>query len=69
MSGVKSKASNKDGNAMVVTRGFEFGGDADGGLGGRVYGGDGGDGQDGECNRRLAKWGGYCSNHKLRDIT
>ena len=26
-----------------------------------------GEGQDGDCNGRLVKWGGYCSSHKLRD--
>ena len=67
--GGKVKVRNKDDNTMVVTWGFVFGGDVDYGLGGRSDGGDGGDGRDGDSNGRLAKWGGYCSDHNLRYIT
>ena len=51
---------------MVGTGGSEFVGDADGGPGGGE-GGGGGDGWDGDCDRQLVKWVGYCSKHKLRD--
>ena len=49
------------------TRGFVFGGDTDGGLGGVSDIGGRGDGQDGYCDRRIVKWIGYCSNNNLRD--
>ena len=29
--------------------------------------GGGGDGRDGDCNGKIVKWGGYFSNHNLRD--
>ena len=46
MSGRKTEARDKGGNAMVGTVGFGFGGDADGGLGGGSDGGGRGEGQD-----------------------
>ena len=46
---------------MVVTGGSVFGGDTDGILGDGEGEGGGGDGQDGNCNGKLIKWGGYCS--------
>ena len=58
MSGDKEEARAKGGNTMVVTLGFGFGRDADGGPRGRVDGGGGGDGWDRNCDRRLVKWGG-----------
>ena len=47
--------------------GFVFGGDTDGSPGGGVDGGGREDGWDGDCDGRLVKWGGYYSNHNLRD--
>ena len=67
MSGVKKETRDKVENTVVVTGGFGFGGDADGGPGGGAYGGGRGEGRDRNCNGRLVKWGGYCSNHNLRD--
>ena len=58
---------DKGGNAVVVTGGFGFGGDADGGLGGGVYRWGRGEGQYGDYDGRLVKQGGYCSNHNLRE--
>ena len=58
MYGSKAEAGSKGGNTMVGTGEVGFGGDADGGLGG-------GDGWDGDGDRRLVKWGGYCSKHNL----
>ena len=51
MSGVEAEAGAKFGNAVVVTGGLGFGGDADGDLGGRV------DRQDGDYNGRMVKCG------------
>ena len=67
MSGSKTEARDKGGNAVMGTGGFGFGGDADGGLGGGADGGCRGEGQDGDYDGQLVKWGGYCSNHNLMD--
>ena len=58
MSGVKTEARDKGGNAVVVTGGFGFGGDAYGGLGCRSDRGNRGEGRDGDCNVKLVKLGG-----------
>ena len=68
MSGGEAEAGGKGGNAMVVTRGFGFVGDADSRPGGGADRGVGEDGWDGDCNRQLVNWGGYCSNHNLKEI-
>ena len=67
VSGGESEARSKSENAVMRIGGSGFGGDLDGGLGGRADGGGRGDGRDGNCNRQLIKWGGYCSKHNLRD--
>ena len=67
MSGGESEARAKGGNVVVETGGFGFVGDADGGLGGGEDVGSGGDIREGDCDRRLVKCGGYCSNHNLSD--
>ena len=69
MSGGEEEAKAKGGNEMVGTGGFGFGRDTDSGLGGGSDGGVGGDRRDGDgdVDGRLVKWGGYCSNHNLRD--
>ena len=66
MHGGKTEARDKGGNVVVRTEGFGFGGDVDSGLGGGADGGRRGEGRGGDCNGRLVKWGGYCSNHNLR---
>ena len=66
MSVGEAEASTKSENAVVVTGGPGFGGDADGGPIGGADGGGGRDGRDRNCNGRLIKWGGYCSKHNLR---
>ena len=50
MSGSEAESRSKVGNAVVVTVGYRFGGDAEGGLGGIEYGGEGVDGWGGECD-------------------
>ena len=67
MSVSKEEARAKGGNAVVGTGGFGFGRDLGGGPEGGEDGGGGGYRQDKFCNGRLVKWGGYCSNHNLRD--
>ena len=52
---------------MVGTGWFGFGGDADSGPGGGADGGVIGEGRYGDYYGQVVKWGGYCSNHKLRD--
>ena len=59
MSGGKSEAGTKGGNAMVVTGGFGFGRDSGGSPGGGSDAGGGRDRQDGDSDGRLVKWGGY----------
>ena len=58
MSGGEAEVGAKGGNTMVVTGGFGFGGDAD------IKPGGGGDGWDGDYDRSLVKWGGYCSKQQ-----
>ena len=48
MSDCKAEARAKSGNEVVVTGGYTFGGDVDGGPGGGEDGGGGGDGRDGD---------------------
>ena len=67
MSSGKAEARAKSDNAVVVIGGYGFGGDADGGPGGGADGGGRRDGRDGNCDRRLIKWGGYFSKHNLMD--
>ena len=52
---------------VVVTGGFGFGGDLDSGLEGTSDGGGRGEVRDGDYDGQTIKWGGYCSNHNLRD--
>ena len=66
--GGEAEAGAEGDNAAAVTGGIGFGWDADGDPGGGEDGGSGGYGRDGDCNGRLVKWGGYCSNHTLREI-
>ena len=50
------EARANSGNAVVVTRGYGFGGEKDGVPGGEADGvGEGGDGQYGDRNRKLLK--------------
>ena len=65
MSGGEAEAGAKGGNAMVRTEGFLFGGDSDGGPGGRVDKGVGRDRRDGAGDGKLVKWVGYYSKHNL----
>ena len=67
MSGSKLEAWAKGFNAVVVTGGSGFGGDADSGSGGGADVRGGGYGWDGDCDGQLVKWGGYCSKHNLRE--
>ena len=67
MSGGKAEDRANGGNAVVGTGGFGFGGDADGGPGGGEGRKGRGYGWGGECNAQLVRWGGYYSNHNLRD--
>ena len=67
MSGVKTEARDKVENTVVVTGGFGFGGYLDRGLKGTSDGGGRGEGRDRDCDGQTIKWGGYCSNHNLRD--
>ena len=57
VSGGEAEARAKSENAVVRTGGSGFGGDSDGGLGGRAGGWGGEDGRDGNCNGQLIKWG------------
>ena len=65
MSGGEAEARANGGNVMVGTGGFLFGGYVDGGPGGGADRGVGGDVRDGDFDRQLVKWGGYCSIHNL----
>ena len=67
MSGVKKEARDKVENTVVVTGGFGFGGDLDGGLEGTADGGGRGEVWDGDYDGQTIKWGLYCSKHNLRD--
>ena len=67
MSGGKAEARAKGRDMVMVTGGYVFGGDVDGGLGGRSDGREGGDGRDRDCNGRLVKCRGYFIKHNLMD--
>ena len=54
----KAEAGAKAGNKMVVTGGFGFGGDVDGGPGVRTDGGGVRGGRYGDGYGQLIKWGG-----------
>ena len=67
VSSSKMDARGKGGNAVVVTGGFGFGGDADSGPGGGADGGVRGEGREGDYDGRLVKLGGYCRKHNFRE--